>query len=245
MKFIYLLLIPFVSFSQVTGNISLGGEFHSGNYTAYSMNFTANIKNDTSLIKWYVNPTFKYSEKTPLYKDNLIVYEREFYINSGLAYKTDPYNKIFMFSEVENSIIRKIDLRASLGFGYGKYANIGKVKFALSEVILPEYYSSNFYSHNSIRSSTRLKIETNIKGINISSITLFQPAIVTIPYIQWTDNICARSTNTISYNIIPKLLLGFSYIMTYDSYSSNSYKDTNTPVTAKQIMSNFYIKYNF
>ena len=247
MRALLLILIPFVSSAQLTGNISLSGDMHTGNYTSYGCTITADVKHDTGKFHYYVSPSFRYTEKTPLYSSHLVVYERETYINSGISYYSDPCNKLFLFSEFENSVLRKIAERASLGAGYGKYANFKYFKVSLSEVILPEFYQSEVYgyAHTSVRSSTRLKIETKVGIFNISSTTLFQPSIVTVPYVQWSDNICARSTNIVCINLTDHLMLGVNYTVTYDSYSHLIFEGTKTPITSDQSSTTAFIKYKF
>lgn len=246
--FIIMLLMPFVSSAQLTGNLALGGEFHSGNYKSYSCNVMADIKHDTGKIHYYISPSFKYTEKTPLYKTNLVTYERETYVNSGLSYYNDPCNKVFLFSEFENSVLRKIDERVSLGIGYGRYATLGRFKVSLSEVVLPEYYvphDNGNYIHTSIRSSTRLKIEANFDWLHISTTTLFQPAVATFPYVQWSDNICARSVNIVTADITDHLQVGFNYTVTYDTYAHLIFEGTNNPITDDQVSSTIFVKYKF
>ncbi len=228
--------------------MSLGGDMHTGNYTSYSCNFAADIKHDTGRVHYYVSPSFRYTEKSSLYKTSLVTYERETYVNSGLSYYNDTCNKVFLFSEFENSVLRKINERVSLGVGYGRYAIVGKFKVSLSEVALPEYYMPNTkenYAHTSIRSSTRLKVEANFGSFCISTTTLFQPSVASFPYVQWSDNICARSVNLITYGVTDRLVLGYNYTVTYDSYSHLIFEGTAMPVASDQESSTIFVKYKF
>jgi putative salt-induced outer membrane protein YdiY len=229
---------------KLDGNVSIGADFVKGNYVSFDVYANAEFKQDSVMYSWDLVPSFRYSQQSQYGSSQLNLYEREAYNTGTISRKFGKW-KIMGFTEEENSFMRNIDFRGTLGLGVG-YELLHKkgAKITLSEAVLPEIYLSSISSSNhnfSLRSSTRLKMTYESKLIKFSSITLFQPAMLTSPSVAFKDNINMRSTSSLAFNISSRFAIGISYIMIYQSYSSY----VNPAVVPLEHNTSFFVKYSF
>lgn len=226
-----LVLISYSTIAQVKVDASFGGEYRTGNYKSYTVNFTGNIRNDSSKIQWAILPNYRYTTQSSLYQNTLKMYENELYVDGSLEKKFPNKSKIIAFSEYENSYTKRIDNRISFGIGFGKTLLDQKGMYiSVTEVFLPEIFQvlgHDNYDRNTLRLSTRLKMSYNLlidsngkskRYVRLNSITLFQPSVINIPKLNLEDNSIFRSTNSLYVDIVSKISVGIIYTYTFDSY---------------------------
>jgi len=225
-RILLLLTFTIISLSGFGQNIktsaSLGANIFGGNYNAYIVNTQVTLSQDSTKVSWTVSPNFTFGQVDKSGSGNYVTNQREAYITGNLSHKFNN-QRILGTIEAENSFLKKIDFRGSLGVGYGyDLIRNKKITLLLSEAILAESYNSDVnISRNafSMRLSTRLKFEY-IGKMKFTSITLFQPSIYTSPQVSISDNINLRSINSIELPIVKKLSIGLINNINVSTYSS-------------------------
>jgi len=221
---IILFLCTFISltaYSQTKSIIGIGGNLSTGNTEILGLNIKSSIGSlDTAKHQWGISPNLVYT----LIKDNngeYVTKQRESYLTGNYSYKLQNI-KILGFGELENSLLKKIDLRYSIGSGIG-FDIIRKknISIVASEAIVGESYISQInISKNlkSLRLSSRLKIEIKTP-IKFTSITLFQPGILSDSNVSFDNNINLRSNNTIEIPISKKVSFNINCDINGSTYS--------------------------
>jgi hypothetical protein len=208
-------------------NTILGGNFSGGNFNLYSFYIKSSFSKSWVSNEVNFSPNFQFS-KIANDKRNFLLREREFYYTLSYTKRWTKLRFLF-YNESENSFLRKVDFRSSLGTGFGyKVFKDNNFELDISEMILPEFLISNFgsdFDNFAIRISTRFKIAYVKKGFKISSITIFQPSVYTIKnghnLIPFVDNINLRSNNTIDYSPVNWFSIGLGNEVIYQTYSSS------------------------
>ena len=111
-----LIFIPFLSFSQ-TYSFTVGGNFTSGNLLSYGLNLRSNINSNVDKVNQIsFTPSFDYG--------NMANAQGQFKMNRRELLSIVNYErsknklKFYVYSEIENSYLRKIRIRGSLGTGF-------------------------------------------------------------------------------------------------------------------------------
>lgn len=232
-----LLLLSHIGYSQVTGNLSIGGEMIRGNANNLMADIRSEIKSDSLKVNFNVSPSFRYAylinERRTL--------NRETYMSSSLERKWHRL-KLIAFNENENSYNRKIRYRGSLGIGAAyQLINNQNFKIDVSEIILPEAIFLEDVSRTSIRLSTRIKVAYQKSNVKFTSITLLQPSVYSLPEISLKNNFNARTTNFFEVAFAKNFSFGAGFdavMQTYPSYIDNEVKPLDTRTYC-------LIKYNF
>lgn len=226
---LFLCLFTLQSFSQVdsskfTGNFSLGGNYTGGNFNSYSLYSKSDISREWKKNQLSWSPNLKYSQisSNGIYQ----VREREVYSIFNYTRRLGDW-KILFFNELSHSYLRKVDLRGSVGFGFGhKLINSGTIELDLSEIILPEFMISNFgktYDNFALRSSTRLKFVYKKSNIKISSIVFYQPSLYTVrdenKVVPFRNNINFRSNTNFEVMVSKVTSVGLGNEVVYEAYS--------------------------
>ena len=228
------MLICLTTFSQ-TGSFQLGGYLSEGNFNAFNVNSSLNIRQDSGKYTWNAHPSF-----TLTYYDKII--NREFYNSIAINIRFNNKWKILLFNEDENSFGRKINYRGSLGIGIShKFIYENKIMIDISEAILPELYMINNCDIKIIRLSTRVKFIYKKEKLTLSSITLIQPSIFNyvINEIPYNKSINIRSTNSLMFTITKKTSFGVGFDLINDGISSH----INTKVKPLDTKLYFTVKY--
>ena len=229
------------AYSQTKSTIGIGSNFTTGNTQIIGINSKASFSSlDDSKHQWGISPNFVY---TMVQDDNgeYNTKQREAYLTGSYSQKLGKV-KILGYGELENSYLKKIDLRSSLGAGIG-YDIIRKpnVTLIISEAIMGEMYQSDVNldkNLKSLRLSTRLKFEIK-KPIKFTSVTLFQPGIATDISVPFNNNINLRSNNVFEFPITKKLSLNLNCDVNGSTYSR--YVDSS--VKSYDIITSFMITY--
>lgn len=211
----------------VKKNLNLGGNYTAGNFNFYSLNIKPEIIAENKRNQLSVNSSFQYSQvqnTNQVYK----IREREFYNSINYTRRFNEWRLIF-FNESEQSFLRKIDLRGSLGLGLGhKLVKNSNLEIDLSQLFLPEYLLSNFgdeFNNFALRSSTRLKFVYKKNSIKFSSIGFFQPSLYTVKnngkIIDFKDNINGRLNTSLEYLLKKGVSVGVNDQVVYQTYSSS------------------------
>ncbi len=215
------LMLSQLSNGQIAKILSLGADGSKGNFSSLGLTVKSEIKKDSGQYTWSINPNYRWSEQSPYGSHDMNLYENEFYNTANLAKSIGKW-KVLVFNEEERSFQRKINFRGSLGIGLGHSIIKNKsINFNISEVILPEYYSSSSNSdmnNFTIRSSTRIKFDYAKSIFKLASITLFQPAIYSDRNVSFHDNLNIRSTNSVSISVTKKYSVGLLYVLSYQGY---------------------------
>lgn len=221
---IILFLCNFISltvYSQTKSSIGIGGNISTGNTNIIGLNIKSSLSSlETDKHQWGISPNLVYT----LIKENkgeYITKQRESYLTGSYSYKLKN-SKILGFGELENSFLKKIDLRSSIGVGLG-FDIIRKENITIiaSEAIVIESYLSEINvdkNLKSLRISTRIKFEIK-KPIKFTSINLFQPGIASDPNVSFDDNINLRSNNTIEIPISKKISFNINCDINGSTYS--------------------------
>ena len=207
--------------AQVSKSISLGADGSRGNFSSIGVTVKADIKKDTGKFTWALNPMYRWSKQSPYGQTHMNLYEDELYLTANVSRKFGAW-KIMAFSEDEKSYMRNIKLRGSLGLGVSHdILERGGWDISVSEVILPEYYWSSIdesKNNFTVRLSTRIKLGYESGLFKISSMTLYQPAIVSSNDVDYASNLNMRSTNTLTYKIKKGYEIGVLYVYSYQGY---------------------------
>jgi len=242
-----LIFIPFLSFSQ-TYSFTVGGNFTSGNLLSYGLNLRSNINSNVDKVNQIsFTPSFDYG--------NMANAQGQFKMNRRELLSIVNYErsknklKFYVYSEIENSYLRKIRIRGSLGTGFSiKIIKNEKTNFDISQLILPEIFESSFSNKRDnwcVRLSTRLRYSRTVNKFKYSGQILLQPAI----YTKLTDgktlptkeNTTIRVNNSYEFILSKNLSMGFMgelIVQTYTSFINPSVKPYDTNM-------NLFIKGNF
>ena len=241
---IILFLCTFISltaYSQTKSSIGIGGNLSTGNTEILGLNLKSSLGSlDESKHQWGISPNFVYT----LVKDDNGDYntkQRESYLVGSYSYKYKKV-KILGFGELENSYLKKIDLRSSLGAGIG-FDIIRKenISIIVSEALVGESYLSDINigkNMKSLRVSTRIKLEIK-KPIKFTSITLFQPGILSDSNVSFDNNINLRSNNTIEIPINKRVSFNINCDVNGSTYS----RFVNSSVKSYDVITSFMITY--
>jgi len=223
----YLLLVVVLGFAQISHgqivkNLSLGADGTRGNFSSLGLTVKTEIKKDTGKYSWAINSNYRWSEQSPYGKTSMDLYESEFYTTANLTKSLGNNWKLTAFTEDENSFQRKINLRSSVGLGFGlTVIKTKKCTLNISELILPEYYSSSSnadMNNFTVRASTRFRFDAIHSLVKVSSITLFQPALYSDRQVSFNNNLNIRSTNSIVLSLTKKYSIGLLYVLSYQGY---------------------------
>jgi hypothetical protein len=235
-----LLLLSFGAAAQKTKNtLTIGGTANAGNLDMYTVSTQASVVQDSTNFTWAVNGRFDYGK---LYDqtDGWSTKQRESLLSGTVAHDWGKW-KVIGFMEFENSYLKKILVRGSSGIGVGHdIINNSKVKFMISEAVMPDYYFSiRDIDKNllTIRASTRIKL-TFGKRVKFSSISFIQPSLWNDQGIGLSNNITVRSNNNIDFPISKKVAIGFQFNIvgsTLSTYFDNTVRpyDYSTLLTLK------------
>jgi len=222
--------------------VTLLGNYSSGNYNAITIGGKLNC---------IYNRKHNLAELTSAYRytkidDKCSPKEDEKYALFSYSHRVNNI-KIIGVSENEISYVRQIDLRATIGSGFGyKFINTKKTELEISEVLLFEdikYYNKE-YNISTLRYSTRIKFTYTNYPFNFSTIWLVQPPIWQTQPISpinngYKDNFNMRSNTTIDINLSKKIVIGIS-----DEFIMQTYVKQFGKKPADNSV-NFYIKYSF
>ena len=223
----YLLLVILLGLAQIGNgqiakNLSLGADGSKGNFSSLGLTVKLEIKKDTGKYAWSVNSNYRWSKLSPYGTVHMNLYENEFYTTANLTKTLTGNWKLMGFTENEKSFQRKINLRSSVGLGFGlTIIKTKKYTLNISELILPEYYSSSSnadMNNFTVRASTRFRFDAINSLVKVSSITLFQPAIYSDRQVSFNNNLNIRSTNSITLSLTKKYSIGLLYVLSYQGY---------------------------
>lgn len=239
--FILSVFVSIDAYSQVKTSIGLGANISTGNSEIYGINSKASLGSlDNSKHQWGISPNFVY---TMVRNDNneYQTKQRESYMVGSYSTKIKN-SKIIGYGELENSFNKKIDLRSSLGIGWG-YDLIRNEKITLlfSEAIVGESYQSSINTSKnlqSIRLSTRVKLEIK-KPIKFTSVTFFQPGIISDVKVSFQDNINLRSNNTVEIPISKRTSFNINCDINGSTYS----RFVDPTVKSYDVITSFMITY--
>lgn len=244
MRFFVLFLFPFYSLAQtdtLQGFIALGGQLTQGNYKSYTEYFQSNLSVSSDKNEWSIAPSFRYTKNEA---NNISqIKEKELYSNESYTRKFNRW-RFLVFSEYEQSYLRKIQFRGNFGTGMGyKIYKNNKNEIDISSVVLPEYYESmlnEINNYSSIRSSTRLHFEYSFSNITISSVFIYQAPIITRGNVEISpsNNTNMRSTTNFDVQIKKQISLGFMVDYIYQSYAAFVSK-----LSPDDLTFTFYLKY--
>jgi len=242
MKKIYFsLLLIFLTnrlYSQ-TCSFMIGGNFTSGNLLSYGINLRANLNsNDKKVNQIVFTPSFDYGVISNQNGDFQL---RRRETLSVLNYeRSNKKFKFYVYNEIENSFLRKIELRSSFGTGVSyKLISSESTNFDISQLILPEIFLSSFSNKKdnwAIRLSTRIRFSKKIGRYKYSLLFLFQPSAYTElsdgRTVNIKDNTNIRCNTSYEYVLSKNLSVGLTgdlIIQTYTSYINPQVKpyDTN------------------
>jgi len=166
MKKLLILPLLFLSLSlfsqKATTQLALGGSITGGNFNSFSTLTEISITRDTSFRNnWSINSSFIYGMiKDP--DEGYKVYQRESYLLASFSRRHGIF-RTQCFTEIENSFLKKILLRGSIGAGFGaEVIRKGKHYLLISEMVMPDtYYSEIDNDKNivSVRLSTRIRYD--------------------------------------------------------------------------------------
>jgi len=248
-KIILILLLLFITIInaqvkdtiKIKSDILLGINLSGGNKPIYGGSIKSNLFIFNSNFETTISPSFSINY-TPDSNGDVVLTRREFYNTLSISKKISNNFKLIGFSEVESSLVQKLNFRYNIGVGPGfKYYKNGN-EISISEVFLLESLNSNIESiddYSLIRLSTRLKIIVKTKFGSVSFINLIQPAIYTNQDIDVNKHMIFRSNNKIEFDINKNIKTGLTYDASYRSYTKYLVKtvkpfDWNT---------NFFIMY--
>lgn len=238
-----LLFIPILSYGKgdttltksdtLSYFISAGGQIAEGNIKNHSFAFSGELKGITGRKDWSIAPSYKYlvSYPYPITPTSTPSKQNEFYTASNIAHRFDAAWKLVLFSEVEHSQLRKINVRANIGVGPGyKFIHTKSTTFEVSNVVMVDYFQSMELKNSipeknnkSLRTSLRVKFAYKSEHFVFSSIQIIQPSLVTWTddpneFISWSDNTNFRSLNSFDIKAYKNLFFGVSVDYIYQSY---------------------------
>jgi hypothetical protein len=206
---------------KTSGFAQVGFSASGGNLILYTTSFRGEIKQESPIIEWSTNASFLYGIN--LTGGEKKTQNRESYLSAAFYRRWGNW-KIVLFSENENSFLRKTIYRGNIGFG-GAYKILSKSGFEIdiSQAVMPEFYFSDNRVNDRItfRSSTRLNFTWSKGPFKLSSATLIQPAIYTSPEVSSKNNFNLRSNTLLEVKTYKGISLGISnetIVQTYSSY---------------------------
>ena len=206
-----------MSYGQFRTNTSLGGNYNNGNSGLFLTTLQSDIQFDSTKFHPSIQPYFCYSQVKS--GGEWVTKQRESYLATSLYTKYNGYN-LYLFTDVENSLVKQFNIKASVGFGIGKYLNFKNSFLSTSIALMPEYYSSfTNMTEKSLRLSLRLHYNASGK-VNFNTVTLVQPAILMDPFIGYGNNFNFRSTNSLSYPITNSLSIGCQVLVATSTLST-------------------------
>jgi hypothetical protein len=232
---IILLFFVITSNSQVKDttivktDLLLGINLSGGNRPMYGGNVRANLAITHNAWETNVSPSFTLNYVTDSDGD-LMAQRREFYNSLSVSHTISDRWKIIGFSELDNSLLQKIDLRFNAGVGSGFKYKTDRGEINISEVFLAERLNSKIEQINDyflIRASTRVKFIYKTNFCTITSIHLIQPAIYTDQDISKSEHMIYRTNSRIDFNVSNKITTGLTYdtiLQRYTAFSTNSVK---------------------
>lgn len=230
MKKIYFsLFLTFLvnSLYSQTCSFMIGGNFTSGNLLSYGLNLRANLNSNPEKTNQIVFiPSFDYGMISNQSGD-FELRRRE--TLSVLNYeRSNKRFKFYVYNEIENSFLRKIQLRSSFGTGISyKLISNEKTNFDISQFVLPEIFLSSFSNKKdnwAIRISTRIRLSKKIGRYKYSSQILLQPSVYTQlsdgRTVTLKDNTNIRWNTSYEYVFSKNLSVGFTGDLTIQTYTS-------------------------
>jgi len=260
--FILFSLTAIAQTDSILLSLSGGGEFNSGNVNSSKLNFILELSGYKNNHTWSITPSYKYIENQISPSNKSTSTQNEFYSVQNYTFQNQKPFKLMLFSELEHSEVKKIDLRANIGFGVGhKLYNKNGVDISISEVILPNYYQNMVFTtptskigiknrnNTSIYASTRLKCVYKTGIFTFTSINMIQPSLYTKDYdgtlIKTNDNINFRSNNTLDFLIKHGFSFGVAYNYDYQSYLNYINRINNLSLSNSDAQFIFYLKKGF
>ncbi|MDZ7898281.1 MAG: DUF481 domain-containing protein [Arcicella sp.] len=217
-------------------SIGLDGTISSGNVNRQLLNFKTALNFDPrkSVFGFFSNPRFQYGTNSN------ILQERELFmdINSTLFY-TDSDVYFLMFGAFEQSNLRKIVNRYSVGMGIG-FKILGgrkrpkaRFKLSLTNALVKEVTDFEVNEDKNIfRNSTRLKLSFDIipNKMSLQSITFLQPSL-TDNYYRW------NSLSSLTYKIGRRLSFLCSFESTYENFNEVGIQNVQSNATIGLVFS--------
>lgn len=188
-----LFMISSVVNGQIKSNTSIGGNYSQGNSGILLVSLQSSIQSDSTKVQFNISPYFCYSQVKS--NDSWSPKQRESFLTTSVLLKRNKIN-LYLFSELENSLDKKINFRGSVGIGVGKYFDTKILHISTSIGLMPEYYQT---LSNEIEKTLRLSLRCHLEtkgNVKFKTITLVQPAILMTPMVG--NNFNLRSTNSIS-----------------------------------------------
>jgi hypothetical protein len=214
-------------------NLSIGGNYTGGNFNHYTLFIKSSISKNWARNEVSFSPNFQYSQISND-RDRFKLREREVYY--ALSY-TKRWNnfRLLIYNESENSFLRKVDFRGSMGVGVGmKIFKSQNLELDVSEMVLPEFLLSNFgnkFDNFALRLSTRLKFLFSKNNFRLSSVSLLQPSLYTIKngtdIISYKDNFNLRSLNSLEYSPLKWFSIGINNEIIFQTYSNSINPDVS------------------
>jgi hypothetical protein len=223
---LFFIFLPFLSNGQ-NYNFSLGGNMTSGNLSSYTLTFKTNLSSSEGRsYQFNFSPSIDYGQITNK-QGKFELRKREFY--SILNYeKQRGVLKFYISNEVENSYLRKIELRGSIGFGLSiSIIKTNKQKLDISQFILPEIFRSSFNNQKdnlAFRLSTRIRYNLVGEKFKFTNQILIQPAVYTIlndgRKVSFKNNTNIRFNQSYDYSISKNISIGISNDIIIQTYTS-------------------------
>jgi hypothetical protein len=223
---LFFIFLSFISKSQ-NYNFSLGGNVTSGNLSSYTLTVKTNLSSsEGKSYQFNFSPSVDYGKITNQ-QGKFELRKREFY--SILNYeKQNGIFKFYIFSETENSYLRKIKLRGSIGTGISiSIIKTDAQKLDISQFILPEIFWSSFNNQKdnlAFRLSTRIRYNLIGEKFKFINQILIQPAVYTIlndgREISLKNNTNIRFNQSYDYSISKNLSIGISNDIIIQTYTS-------------------------
>jgi hypothetical protein len=192
---------------KVQYRLGLNGQYNSGNVDRVLVTNKNTLNLQYGSFKAPIIYNFSYGR----FKGKLN--EREHFLQLNPSYEQGRV-KYYYTTEAEVSNLRGIRNRVSVGVGVG-YAVVAKkqVDVTISNIIFNENtnYLNQLHKHT-IRSSTRLRIKTDIGNIRISSIGYYQPSLENMDNYRWSNN------NSIEVKLFKPLSTAINYDQSYESF---------------------------
>jgi|GEM_PF-3936457 len=238
-----LLSIAGVSQSKSKDTFTIGGSYQDGNNKQYSIITQLNLFNDSSKLRWDINPSYSFIESSDA-KNNWIRKADEKNVSGTLSYKWDGMKFIAM-GEAEQSYIKKIDIRYSLGAGMSfNVINKKNINLTFSEAIMPERYVSStntLMNLTSVSASSRIKFVWN-SGVKVSMVVLAQPSIWSQSGVSGANNFDMQGNLKFEIPLYKKLSLSLINIFnesTYATYVNPSVKPIDYTTSIAITIKNF------
>ena len=228
--------------TSIKGSLMLQGNYAFGNYNNYTLGSKLDLRYAVKHSLFEITTSIRYTktgyirQATNPGSDSFVLKENEKYNVLTYAHYWGKL-KLLIFSEQEQSYLRKINIRYSVGAGLGyKFLDKKGVIFEISEVLLPEQvnYLDKSYDITSLRYSTRIKFVYCKHPFKLSCINLVQPALWNSQNVDYTDNFNIRSSTTADIFIVKNLSIGLTNDFVLQTYvtkifpNKRSYDNTIT-----------------